>query len=84
MEQYSTGTIKIVIVTNIIPPNEGIAIGTIISDPRPVEVRTGVNARIVVTVVIKQGLILRSAPLIVASLMSLTVWGFLSENIWLR
>jgi len=37
------------------PPNEGIAIGTIMSAPRPVEVSTGSSARIVVTLVIIAG-----------------------------
>jgi len=32
----------------IIPSKEGIAIGTMISDPRPVEVRIGIRARMVV------------------------------------
>ena len=37
------------------PPKEGIAMGTMISDPRPVEVRIGINANTVVAVVIIQG-----------------------------
>ena len=36
----------------IIPPIEGIAMGTMTSEPRPVEVSTGINARVVVAVVI--------------------------------
>ena len=59
IQQYSTGTTSIVSISIVIPPKEGIAIGTIISEPRPVEVRTGINARIVVAVVIRQGRILR-------------------------
>jgi len=41
----------------IIPPKLGIAMGIIISAPLPTEVRTGNNAKIVVAVVIKVGLI---------------------------
>ena len=44
------------------PPQEGIAIGTIISDPRPVEVKTGSKARMVVALVIKHGRIRRITP----------------------
>ena len=36
------------------PPNDGIAIGTITSAPRPVDVRIGTRARIVVAEVIYQ------------------------------
>lgn len=59
IQQYRTGTTSIVSISIVIPPKEGIAIGTIISEPRPVEVRTGISARIVVAVVIRQGRILR-------------------------
>ena len=38
-----------------IPPKLGIAIGTMTSAPRPVDVRTGTSDSIVVAVVIKQG-----------------------------
>ena len=41
-----------------IPPKAGIAMGIIISLPLPVDVKIGINAKIVVAVVIKQGLIL--------------------------
>ncbi len=44
-QQYNTGTTNTVSMAIIIPPKEGIAIGTIISDPRPVEVRIGIRAR---------------------------------------
>ena len=44
-----------------IPPNDGIAIGTIMSEPRPFEVITGIKARSVVAVVISAGLIRRLA-----------------------
>ena len=66
IQQYKTGTTSIVSTSIVIPPNEGIAIGTIISDPRPVEVRTGIRARIVVAVVIRHGLILREPAAITA------------------
>ena len=45
---YTTGTKKVVKTTKIIPPKDGIAIGTMMSEPRPVEVRTGIKARSVV------------------------------------
>ena len=45
---------------NTIPPKLGIAMGIIISLPRPVLVKTGNSAKIVVAVVIKQGRILFS------------------------
>ena len=35
IHEYSTETIKVVIIAMTIPPKEDIAIGTIISDPRP-------------------------------------------------
>ena len=38
-----------------IPPKDGIAMGTMISDPLPVDVNTGIRAKKVVAVVIKQG-----------------------------
>ena len=45
----------VLMTTTSMPPKEGIAMGTMISDPRPVEVRMGINAKTVVTVVIMQG-----------------------------
>ena len=50
-----------------IPPKIGMAIGTMISLPFPVEVSIGKRARIVVTVVIKQGLMRLPAALSVAA-----------------
>ena len=49
---YNTGTVNMVSTCKAIPPKDGIAIGTIISEPRPVEVRMGKSANIVVAVVI--------------------------------
>ena len=46
---------KYVIAAAIIPPKAGMAIGTIISDPFPVDVNTGSNAIMVVAVVITAG-----------------------------
>ena len=51
----------------IIPPTLGMAIGTMISDPRPVDVSTGMSARIVVAVVIRHGRTRRAPAAIVAS-----------------
>lgn len=49
------GTVRVVIMANIIPPKEGIAIGTMMSDPLPVDVSTGISARMVVLAVIMAG-----------------------------
>lgn len=49
------------------PPKDGIAMGTIMSAPLPVEVNTGNNASIVVAEVMRHGLILRVAPITVVS-----------------
>ncbi len=43
-EQYSTGTTSIVSIFSVIGPNDGIAIRTMTSEPRPVEVRIGRRA----------------------------------------
>ncbi len=56
---YSTGTTSIVSTSIVMPPNDGIAIGTLMSAPRPVDVRTGISANMVVAVVMRHGLILR-------------------------
>ena len=56
---YKTGTTSIVRISIVIPPKTGIAIGTIISEPLPVDVKTGIRANIVVTFVIRHGLNLR-------------------------
>ena len=66
IQQYRTGTRKMLTTATSIPPNEGIAIGTIMSEPRPVEVKTGISARIVVALVISAGLTLRIAAVTVA------------------
>jgi len=73
--QYRTGTISMVIISMVMPPNEGIAIGTMMSDPRPFDVRTGSNARMVVAVVIRQGRIRRLPASSVAVRISETVSG---------
>jgi len=68
----------------VIPPKEGMAIGTMTSEPRPVEVSTGISARMVVAVVIRQGLTRRSPASIVASRISFTDEGVLLEKICFR
>ncbi len=56
--------------------------GIIMSLPFPVEVKTGSNAKMVVTVVIKQGRILLLAPSKTANLISFLVVGiFLLESL---
>ena len=62
----------------------GIAIGIIISLPFPVEVSTGNNARIVVTVVIKHGRIRFEAASRAARLISFLSLGFSRSNVWVR
>ena len=52
---YRTVTTNMVITCMIIPPNSGMAMGTIMSDPFPVDVSTGISAIIVVAVVIIAG-----------------------------
>ncbi len=47
-EQYRTGTTSIVSISIVIGPNDGIAIRTMTSEPRPVEVRIGKRASMVV------------------------------------
>ncbi len=44
------------------PPKEGMAMGTMMSEPRPVEVRMGSRARMVVAEVIRAGRMRRVAP----------------------
>ncbi len=65
--QNNTGTVNIVITLNAIPPNDGIAIGTMIPAPFPVDVTIGNNAKIVVAVVIIAGRTLRNPPSTTAS-----------------
>ena len=63
-----------------IPPKLGIAIGIIMSLPRPAEVNTGNNAKMVVAVVIKHGLILFSPASTIDALISFLFSGiFLSK-----
>jgi len=57
------------------PPKVGIAIGTMMSDPRPVDVSTGKSARIVVAVVIRAGRMRRCPASIVAARTSSIVRG---------
>ena len=75
-QQYSTGTVSTRISTTTIPPKDGIAMGTMISAPRPTEVRTGISARSVVADVIIAGLIRRFPASTVASRISEIVAGF--------
>ena len=65
IQQYRTGTRKMATTAKSIPPNEGMAIGTIIPEPLPVEVRTGMRARMVVALVIRAGLTRRCAAAMV-------------------
>ena len=69
MPQYNTGTTNIVRNSISIPPKVGMAIGTMMSAPRPVDVSTGSSARMVVAVVMRHGRILCMAASLVACLM---------------
>ena len=46
---------KMTMTARIMPPKDGIAIGTMMSAPLPVEVRIGNSASIVVALVIRAG-----------------------------
>ena len=70
--------------TTSMPPKEGIAIGTMTSEPLPVEVSTGMRARIVVAEVIRHGRILLCAAWIVAVLIFFIESGFVSLKCWVR
>ena len=56
-----------------IPPNDGIAMGSIMSEPFPVELSMGNNAKMVVAVVIMAGLTLLNQPSTTASSISAIV-----------
>jgi hypothetical protein len=79
-QQYKTGTMSIVSTSIVIPPKDGMAIGIIISAPRPVAVNTGISARMVVAVVIRHALILRLPASTVASRISTIVLGLRLRN----
>ena len=64
-----------------IPPNEGIAIGIIMSEPRPVEVSTGNKAIMVVPTVISAGRILRNPASTTAARTSLKFFGRLRSKL---
>jgi hypothetical protein len=64
-------------VTIAMPPKVGIAMGTMMSEPRPVDVSTGTSARIVVAEVIRQGRTRRSPAAITAARISPMVFGVL-------
>ena len=78
--EYNTGTTKIVSTAIDMPPTIGIAMGTMISDPLPVEDKTGINAIIVVAVVIMAGRTLNSPASTTVCLISSTVLGNFSLN----
>jgi hypothetical protein len=65
-QQYSTGTVNSVIMATTMPPKVGMAMGIMMSAPRPVSVSTGSRARMVVAVVIKAGRTRRTAAATVA------------------
>jgi hypothetical protein len=52
--QYKAGTTSMETTLMAIPPKEGISMGTIISEPLPVDVSTGIKVQKVVAVVIRQ------------------------------
>ena len=78
------GTTNMVSSAMVIPPKTGIAIGTMMSDPRPVLVSTGNNASKVVAVVIRHGLTLSVPASITVSLMALPEVGPFFSNLCLR
>ena len=65
------------------PPKDGIAMGTMMSDPLPVEVSTGMRASMVVAVVIKHGLTRLMAASIVALLPVLIIF-FMAQKYFVK
>lgn len=72
---------KILTSAKAIPPKDGIAIGIMISAPRPVDVNTGNNAIMVVETVIKAGRILRNPASTTASRTSFKLVGRLRPKL---
>lgn len=79
-QHCNTGTTNMVIDCISIPPNVGIAIGTMISAPFPVDVSTGSRAMSVVAVVIAAGRTRFSPASTTASRMSYFVRGSRSRK----
>ena len=77
-----TGTTNIVMDWINIPPKVGIAIGTMISAPFPVEVSTGSRAISVVAVVMAAGRTRLRPAVTTASRMASFVVGFCCRNVW--
>ena len=75
---------KYVIAATSMPPKAGMAIGIIISDPLPVDVRIGSKAITVVAEVITAGLILRKPASITASRICGTVLVLFLAKLWSR
>ena len=68
------------IIPMAIPPKVGMAMGIMISEPRPVDVRIGMRAMSVVAVVIRQGRTRFRAPLMVVRRISSTLVGLSSAK----
>ena len=67
-----------------IPPKLGMAMGIIMSLPRPVEVKIGKSANMVVAVVIKHGLIRFSPASTIDALISFLLSGWFLSKVWVR
>src|SRR5690554_5647139 len=80
-QHWRMGTTNMVIDWISIPPKVGIAIGTMISAPFPVEVSTGSSAISVVAVVITAGRTRLRPAWTTASRISSRVWGSLSKKV---
>lgn len=79
-QHWNTGTTNMVIDWINMPPKVGIAIGTMMSAPFPVEVRTGSRAIRVVAVVMAAGRTRLRPAVTTASRMSCLVCGFFSRK----
>ena len=77
----NTGTMKMVIVWISMPPKVGIDMGTMMSEPLPVEVRIGNSAMSVTEVVMAAGRTRRNPAKTTASLISAFVCGLRSRNV---
>src|SRR5699024_9995032 len=80
-QHWNTGTTNMVMDWISMPPKVGMAIGTMISAPLPVEVRTGSKAISAVAVVIAAGLTRFKPAYMTASRISSFVLGFRASNV---
>ena len=78
------GTMSMVMSSMSMPPKAGMAMGIMMSEPRPVEVRTGSRARMVVAVVMRQARTRRLPAWMMRVWISCFVLMFLSRKSCVR